>query len=60
VFQVANEEPTMPAAPHDPPVRIVTVPDRFSNRFRAILVSVLLHPSETTIIRVTRPDSEAA
>ncbi len=58
--RVANETSTISASPQDRPNRIVTVPDRFLSRFWAVLVSVLLHPFSTTIIRVTPPESEAA
>jgi hypothetical protein len=40
-------------------VRIVYVPDRFLDRFWAVLTSVLFHPLTYTIIRVTRPEDRA-
>jgi hypothetical protein len=49
--RVTNE--TMPDGQR---VRVVYVPDRFLNRFWAVLTSVLFHPFTYTIIRPTRPD----
>jgi hypothetical protein len=40
-------------------VRIVYVPDRYLNRFWAILTALLFHPFSDTIIRLTRPDDRA-
>jgi hypothetical protein len=36
-------------------VRVVYVPDRFWNRFWAILTSVLFHPFTYTIVRAVPP-----
>jgi hypothetical protein len=41
------------------PVRIVYVPDRFPNRFWAILTSLLFHPFTYTIIRPIPPGGQA-
>lgn len=52
--QITNE--TMPDGQR---VRVVYVPDRFLNRFWAVLMAVLFHPFTYTIIRTVPPDNRA-
>jgi hypothetical protein len=40
-------------------VRVVYVPDRFLNRFWAILMSLIFHPFVYTIVRSILPDDAA-